>query len=104
VKRDAQCRVTWSGYDDIELSATDVMREHLVLDRWKELAPEVSKLSKEYGLELLAMEHRSQDPVRTETAFQPAVELGIPIVNCGSGGKSGDKEAWPQVIDDRKGR
>ena len=88
-----------SGYDGIELSAIDGMSQHLVLDRWQELAPEIKRLQKEYGLELLAMEQPSQDPVRMETAFQAAVEIGIPIINCGPGGKSEDEEAWPKVID-----
>jgi sugar phosphate isomerase/epimerase len=88
-----------AGYDGIELSAIDGMSEHLVLDRWQELAPEIKRLSSEYGLELLAMEQPSQDPARMETAFQAAAEIGIPIVNCGPGGKSEDEEAWPNVID-----
>lgn len=88
-----------AGYDGIELSAIDGMSEHLVLDRWRELVPEIKRLSGEYGLELLAMEQPRQDPARMETAFQAAVELGIPIVNCGPGGKTGDEEAWPKVID-----
>jgi sugar phosphate isomerase/epimerase len=88
-----------AGYDGIELSAIDGMSEHLVLDRWQELAPEIVRLSRTYGLELLAMEQPSQDPARMETAFQAAVEMGVPIVNCGPGGKSDDKESWPQVID-----
>ena len=93
-----RCTAT-AGYDGIELSAIDGMSEHLVLDRWQELAPEIKRLSQEYGLELLAMEQPSQDPARMETAFQAAVEIGIPIVNCGPGGKSDDEEAWPKVID-----
>jgi sugar phosphate isomerase/epimerase len=88
-----------SGYDGIELSAIDGMSEHLVLDRWQELVPGIRSLSRDYGLELLAMEQPSQDPARMEAAFQAAVELGIPIVNCGPGGKSGDEPAWSQVID-----
>jgi sugar phosphate isomerase/epimerase len=88
-----------AGYDGIELSAIDGMSEHLVLDRWQELAPEIRRLSKEYGLELLAMEQPRQDPERMEAAFQAAVEIGIPIVNCGPGGKSDDEALWPQVID-----
>ena len=88
-----------AGYDGIELSAIDGMSEHLVLDRWQELAPEIRGLSADYALELLAMEQPSQDPARMETAFQAAVEIGIPIVNCGPGGKSDDEELWPKVID-----
>jgi len=91
--------IAMAGYDGIELSAIDGMSEHLVLDRWEELAPEIKRLSQEYGLELLAMEQPSQDPERMDLAFQAAVEIGIPIVNCGPGGKSDDEEAWPQVID-----
>ena len=51
-----------AGYDGIELSAIDGMSEHLVLDRWRELAPEIKRLSQAYGLELLAMEQPSQRP------------------------------------------
>ena len=34
-----------------------------------------------------------------EQAFQAAIEIGIPIVNCGPGGKSEDEATWPKVID-----
>lgn len=88
-----------SGYDGIELSAIGGMSEHLVLERWKEVAPEIKRLSAEYGLELLAMEQPSQDPAIMETAFQAAVEIGIPIVNCGPGGKQGDEDSLQQSID-----
>ena len=88
-----------AGYDGVELSAIDGMSEHLVLNRWRELVPEIKRLSREYGLQLLAMEQPSQDPTRMETAFQAAVELGIPIVNCGPGGRAGDEAAWSQMVD-----
>ena len=51
-----------AGYDGIEMSAIDSMSQHLVLSRWQECAPEVVRLSKEYDLELLAMEQSSRDP------------------------------------------
>jgi sugar phosphate isomerase/epimerase len=88
-----------SGYDGIELSAIDGMSEHLVLDRWHELAPDIQRFAQTYNLELLAMEQPSQDPARMEIAFQAAVEIGIPIINCGPGGKSEDAAEWPKVID-----
>lgn len=88
-----------AGYDGIEVSAIDGMSQHLVLGRWQELAPEVKRLSREYGLELLAMEQPSQDPQKMEAAFQAAAEIGIPIVNCGPGGKTGDEESLQQTID-----
>ena len=87
-----------AGYDGIELSAIDAMSQHLVLDSWQELAPEIKRLSSEYGLELLAMEQPSRDSKRMETAFQAAVEIGIPIVNCGPGGKSGDEDSLKETI------
>lgn len=91
--------IAMAGYDGIELSAIDGMSEHLVLGRWKELAPEIKRLSKEYNLELLAMEQPSQDAAKMEQAFQVAVEIGIPVINCGPGGTSDSEEAWPKVID-----
>jgi sugar phosphate isomerase/epimerase len=91
--------IALAGYDGIEVSAIDGMSQHLVLDRWQELAPEIRRLSKAYGLELLAMEQPSQDPARMETAFQAAAEIGIPIVNCGPGGQSDDEASLQRTID-----
>lgn len=88
-----------AGYDGIELSAIDGMSEHLVLARWREIAPTIKKLATDYNLELLAMEQPSQDAAKMEEAFQAAVEIGIPIVNCGPGGKSDDEETLQQSID-----
>src|SRR5207244_5003309 len=88
-----------AGYDGIELSAIDGMSEHLMLDRWREVAPGIKSLVKTYGLELLAMEQPSQDPARMEQAMQAAVEIGIPIINCGPGGKSDEQGSLQQSID-----
>jgi sugar phosphate isomerase/epimerase len=88
-----------AGYDGIELSAIGGMSEHLVLGRWQEIAPEIRRLAQAYGLELLAMEQPSQDPAVMEVAFQAAVEIGIPIVNCGPGGKTGDEASFRQSVD-----
>jgi sugar phosphate isomerase/epimerase len=88
-----------AGYDGIEISAIDGMSEHLVLDRWRETVPQIKRLARDYGLELLAMEQPSQDPTKMEQAFQAAVEAGIPIVNCGPGGKAGDEASLQQAID-----
>jgi sugar phosphate isomerase/epimerase len=89
-----------AGYDGIELSAIDGMSEHLVLDRWRELAPEIKRLAQEYDLALLAMEQPSRDPAKMEQAMQAAVELGIPLINCGPGGKSGEPGSLEQTIDE----
>src|SRR5439155_27277220 len=88
-----------AGYDGIELSAIDGMSEHLVLDRWRDQAPGIKSLVQIYGLELLAMEQPSQDPARMEQALQAAAEIGIPVINCGPGGKTEDPTGLQQSID-----
>ncbi len=88
-----------AGYDGIELSAIPNMSEHLVLERWQELVPEIKRYARDYQLELLAIEQPSQDAGRMEQAFQAASELGVPVVNCGPGGKTGDEESLQQSID-----
>jgi sugar phosphate isomerase/epimerase len=91
--------IAMAGYDGVEVSAIDGMSQHLVLDRWQELAPQVRQLAQDYGLQLLAMEQPSQDPAKMEKAFQAAAEIGIPIVNCGPGGKTGDESTFQQSVD-----
>ncbi len=91
--------VKMAGYDGIEISAIGGMSEHLVIERWRECAPEIKRLTKAYELELLAMEQPSQDPETMEKAMQAAVEIGIPIINCGPGGKSGDEASLQSSIE-----
>ncbi|MGB7156593.1 MAG: sugar phosphate isomerase/epimerase [Tepidisphaeraceae bacterium] len=87
------------GYNGIEISAIDGMSEHLVLDRWREIAPRVKALSKQYNLPVMAMEQPSQDAAKMEAAFQAAAEIGIPIVNVGPGGKANDESTYQGVVD-----
>src|ERR1700744_1744709 len=87
------------GYDGIEISAIDGMSEHLVLDRWRECVPAIRELAKTYSLPVLAMEQPSQEPDKMEAAFQAAVEINCPIVNCGPGGKKDDEATLQQSID-----
>lgn len=89
-----------AGYDGIELSAIDRMSEHLVLDRWQEIVPEIKRLAQSYQLELLAMEQPSRDRDKMEKAMQAAVEIGIPIINCGPGGKTEDPSTLQQTLDE----
>ena len=91
--------LSMAGYDGIEVSAIDGMSEHLVLERWRELAPSVRRLAESHGLELLAMEQPSRDPAVMETAMRAAAEIGIPIINCGPGGVTGDESSLQQTID-----
>ncbi len=89
-----------AGYDGIEISAIGGMSEHLVLDKWQEIAPQIKQLAKDYELELLAMEQPRRDPALMEAAMQAAVEIGIPIINCGPGGKTDDPATLQQAIDE----
>jgi sugar phosphate isomerase/epimerase len=88
-----------AGYDGIELSAIEGMSEHLVLTHWRERVPTIRQLARTYRLELLAIEQPSQVASVMEEAFRAAVELGIPIVNTGPGGESGDSESLQVSID-----
>lgn len=87
------------GYDGIEISAIDGMSQHLVLDRWREIVPHLKELSARYNLPMLAMEQPSQDPQKMEAAMQAAVEAGIPVINCGPGGKANDESTFEPVVD-----
>ena len=89
-----------AGYDGIEISAIEGMSQHLVLDRWREIAPRIKRLAQVYELELLAMEQPERDPNLMEKAFQTAVEIGIPIINCGPGGVAADQTTYQQVLDE----
>ena len=86
------------GYDGIELSAIDGMSEHLLLDRWQELVPEISDLSEKYELELLAIEQPLRDRDVMERACLAASALGIPVINCGPGGTSDDEQSLKASI------
>src|ERR1035438_7393938 len=89
-------QLAMAGYDGIELSAIGGMSEHLVLERWREIAPEIKTFVERYGLELLGMEQPSQDPATMETAMQAAAEIGVPVINCGPGGRSDDPATLQQ--------
>jgi len=88
-----------AGYDGIELSAIGGMSEHLVIGRWKACVDEIKQLAKTHALDLLAMEQPDQSPDVMEQAMQAAVEIGIPIINCGPGGKSDDEASLRERID-----
>jgi sugar phosphate isomerase/epimerase len=90
--------IALAGYDGIELSAIGGMSEHLVLDRWQQLVQPIKDLSARYGLDLLAMEQPSQERAVMERAFAAAAEIGIPVVNCGPGGKSDDEDTLKASI------
>jgi len=102
--REAFAAVKKCGYDGVELAAISGMCEHLVLDGWKSQAAEIIALSKQYGLKLLSMEVASLDEERLEKAFAAASGIGIPVVNVGPGGKTGDYDSLKKSIETLKQR
>lgn len=87
------------GYDAVELSAIGSMSNHIDLSQWQEQAPKIRELSERYELPIQAMEQPSQDPAIMEAAFQAAVAIGIPVVNCGPGGVMDDEESFQKTVD-----
>ena len=91
--------IAWAGYDGVELSAIKGMCEHLDLDRWREEAPGIKALAQRHGLRLLAMEEAALDEDRLTKAFEAAEALGIPVVNIGPGGTSGNEADFVRQTD-----
>lgn len=84
--------IALAGYDGVEISAIKGMCEHLELDRWQDQATELKQIVDENELEFLSMEVASLDEDRLIKAFEAGAEIGIPIINVGPGGKSGNEE------------
>ena len=96
--RETFAAVKKCGYDGVELSAIAGMCEHLVLDGWQAQREEILALSRQYQLDLLSMEAATLDAGRLEKAFAAAAALGIPVVNVGPGGVSGDEASLAESI------
>lgn len=94
----ALTHVAWAGYEYVELAAIKGMCEHLRLEPDRTDATEVRRLLAENGLQATAMEAATTDRARLEGLFGLADELGISIVNIGSGGTAGDEESTKQAI------
>ena len=83
-----------AGYDGVELSAIPMMNPHLKLTDAEATAQSIKDIKEaqaETGLELLSMELASQDPTLLRKACAAAVELGVPIINVGPNGKTGEE-------------
>jgi sugar phosphate isomerase/epimerase len=92
-------QIAWAGYKYVELAAIKGMCEHVHAEAGPEELGEVRRLLDEHGLEATAMEAATTDRDRLQLLFNVAGELGIPIVNIGSGGKSGDEESTARAIE-----
>jgi sugar phosphate isomerase/epimerase len=87
--------VAWAGYRYVELAGIAGMCEHVGPGAD---AGAVKGLLAEHGLEVTAMEAATTDRERLTKLFAVAREIGIPIVNIGSGGKTGDEESTKAAI------
>jgi sugar phosphate isomerase/epimerase len=87
-----------AGYDGIELSAIKGMCEHLEVEKGEGPAREVARIAADNGLALLSMEFGGIDETRLLRAFDVAAAIGVPVVNVGPGGKSGDAASLQERI------
>jgi sugar phosphate isomerase/epimerase len=97
--RTAMQHIKWSGYDAAEISAIKGMCEHLCLDSWKRGAADIKAVCDELELPLTAMEEAALDEERLLKAFEAGAALGIPVVNIGTGGASGNEEDLRRSIE-----
>jgi sugar phosphate isomerase/epimerase len=91
--------IAYAGYQGAELSAIASMVEHLRIDRGPAHVAEVRSLADRHGLALTAVEAATNDPERLLRTLRISAEVGIPVVNIGPGGKSGDDESLRRSID-----
>jgi sugar phosphate isomerase/epimerase len=88
-----------AGYDGVELSALKGMCEHLVLDRWEEQAEEIKAILADNGTAALSMEEAALDRDRLKKAFAAGQAIGVPVVNIGPGGESGNEDDFKRQTD-----
>jgi sugar phosphate isomerase/epimerase len=90
--------IAWAGYRYVELAAIKGMCEHVRSDGDAAHLAEIRSLLEAYNLQATAIEAASTDPTRLGQIFGLASELGITIVNIGSGGTSGDEASTQEAI------
>ncbi|HKC76441.1 MAG TPA: sugar phosphate isomerase/epimerase, partial [Chloroflexota bacterium] len=94
----ALTHIAWAGYQHVELAAVAGMCEHVSPAFDPAGVREVRRMLADQGLEATAMEAATTDRTRLEALFGLAGDLGVPIVNIGSGGVTGDEESARQAI------
>jgi sugar phosphate isomerase/epimerase len=94
----ALTHIAWAGYHYVELAAIAGMAEHIAPSMTAVDRRSVRDLLTERGLTATAIEAATTDRSRLEAIFGLANDLGIAIVNVGSGGSSGDEESTVAAI------
>lgn len=87
--------VAWAGYRYVELAAIAGMCEHVKLDSDPN---EVKDALAAQNLTATAMEAATNDRERLGALMKLAAQIGIEIVNIGSGGKTGDEQSTVDAI------
>lgn len=95
---DALTYVAWAGYTYVELAAIAGMAEHISPAMSDSERRSVQRLLDDHGLTATAIEAATTDRDRLESIFDLARDLGVGIVNIGSGGVSGDEESTVRAI------
>lgn len=91
------------GFDGLEISALGSMGAHLNLqnEAWKKDKDMIKSVMDGEGLEMLSCEVATTDEEVLKKALEAAVEVGIPILNIGTGGRSdgeGELEAAAERV------
>lgn len=88
--------VEWAGYENVELSAIAGMAEHI---KAGDDAGQIKDLLAQHNLTVTATEAATNDRERLQGIFKLASEIGIGIVNIGSGGTTGDEDSTKAAIE-----
>jgi sugar phosphate isomerase/epimerase len=88
--------VAWSGYEYVELAAIAGMCEHVSLESDPQ---KIKHLLAQNNLTVTAMEAATNDGERLKSLFALAEQIGIGIVNIGSGGVTGDEDSTKKSIE-----
>jgi sugar phosphate isomerase/epimerase len=94
----ALTHIAWAGYRFVELAAIAGMAEHVTPTMTAAERRSVHDRITDHGLTANAIEAATTDRTRLEAIFGLANDLGVAIVNIGSGGSSGDEESTVQAI------
>lgn len=87
--------VAWSGYENVELAAIAGMCEHVSLESDPQ---QVKDLLAQNNLTATAMEAATNDGERLKKLFALAAQIGIGIVNIGSGGATDDEDSTKVAV------
>lgn len=87
--------VAWAGYENVELAAIAGMCEHVSIGDDTE---KIKELLAQHNLTATAMEAATNDGERLKNLLALAAQIGVGIVNIGSGGKTGDEDSTRDSI------